>query len=341
MNCNDFISVPVRVDSYEHMEKFREVMFPGKESYIKRCVFSDIEGCSNVATWAHSISKSMILKPMVDEGKLIEFIFEDEAHPETREYRNSKFLASPIGIQEASTFPGLCQSHDSLFSDVDQKKPADFNREDLFWMVFRGGAAAFWFHDDKLLRVPKIGEFGIATLPPKSELEEMYKPPRNISLGFFKALNYIRKTRNYFNIEHVCNIYNNCSAKVVVSTVMSTPYVLANPRPSDLPISINIFPTDKDEIVSIISMQSNHMERFITDFPFFSESYTDIRQQQEWLSRQILQNAHNLFLKPSYWNGFTSEKKKKILLYTCTQYDMFAKKKKISPSVMDCPNIFE
>ena len=85
---------------------------------------------------AHSISKSRILKQLAVDGKLW------TPHPASAIGDRGEFLLSSpfkrVGINEASTFTGLCAEHDhALFHIIDNNHVDTDNAEYLFKLAYR------------------------------------------------------------------------------------------------------------------------------------------------------------------------------------------------------------
>jgi hypothetical protein len=87
-------------------------------------------GCSESAINAHTVSKAHALRSISEEGKVYapEWVRNDNCL-----YKEVKF--KKIGIQEATTFKGLCLEHDSLFESLDNYGIINFR--DLILQIYR------------------------------------------------------------------------------------------------------------------------------------------------------------------------------------------------------------
>lgn len=96
-------------------------------------------GCTDPAIHAHEISKEHSLRGIAEGGKLFMPI---SIRDDNNVYKVIEF--KPIGIQEATTFKGFCQPHDSLFSSIDTKGIVSYR--DVFLQLYRSLASEYFIY---------------------------------------------------------------------------------------------------------------------------------------------------------------------------------------------------
>ncbi|MGF0471628.1 hypothetical protein ACQQ6W_18745 [Lysinibacillus fusiformis] len=82
----------------------------------KKCIFPNCK--SRSIKKSHTIQKSGSLNVIAENSHLLHPYFDDFADEMT-------FIMKQIGIGEASTFPGFCKQHESIFSVFEEKKDID------------------------------------------------------------------------------------------------------------------------------------------------------------------------------------------------------------------------
>ncbi|MHA1543613.1 MAG: hypothetical protein ACTSU8_00575 [Alphaproteobacteria bacterium] len=102
-----------------------------------RCLEPELE-CPNKPIRAHSIQNSKVLDLLVEKGHVVK--------PALTQKGNSppRMKWEKIGRHKASTFTGMCESHDcSIFSEIDQKPFDPDNEEQLFLFAYRAACKEF------------------------------------------------------------------------------------------------------------------------------------------------------------------------------------------------------
>lgn len=315
----------------EHFYKFLRLKIERWKT-SRRCIYV---GCTNKSVRkSHTISKSNNLKLICENGKLLTPFLDD---------KKGGMNVREIGLNEASTFPGFCIKHESLFSSFEKtgklKVTKDFQLQiyrticreilvkEVYIEYFNKIIADYIVYRDKKLIIlikEKLGaDFVINNqkLINSMRFQECKTYIENIMLdkldSFAKDL---EKLRNEFlkgmmqDLEEMktVNIYAIAiciDIEIPVALAGRGNFVVDDGKNSDVVVIINTIPFKNGTYFILASL--NKYKKFI-------DSYVDYYQQHPLLLINMVENwmvhgSDHWFIKPSIWNQLKDEYKEKFL----------------------------
>lgn len=216
------------------------------------------------------------------------------------------------------------------FFCIDQRYAS--TSEDLFWLAFRVVAKGFWYYQNELSKIPELEKLGIPNFHARAT-EQWHTTSRDIGLGYLKEFDRILNSGDFESISHIHNTYEDPNLRIASGSAIAIEF-------GELPIVINIFPLDESRTKVVLSLPAEQRDRFIARYLFFrDEDVAGQREQQVWLSKNSLLNAHNLYFSPSYWGGFPEGKKLDIISYVNCQHNLLERYNTVDTDIF-CENIF-
>ncbi|MGC2062844.1 MAG: hypothetical protein WA610_07680 [Thermodesulfovibrionales bacterium] len=224
-----------------------------------------------------------------------------------------------VGRNKATTFTGLCDTHDSeLFDPIDNSPFKSTNIEHLFLLAYRSvlrelhtkmkGAVDI---QTQYNRGVEMGKFNPAISDEASNMAIT-----NIAESYTFYLHkfhydqlYIQK--NFAGIEHHIQFIEDIQPSVAVSSVYSYTDNMRyyNDRIEPKCISLNVFPQDSG-IFLIFSFRKEHSSRLL---PFISPILDAERHYKLYLlSKLILMHCENFVLSPFFYQTLSQERIKAI-----------------------------
>ena len=277
---------------------------------FKGCIFADHLKCSNKIVKAHSIQKNKILNNIADKGMIYTF--------DTRRSFITKKLEE-IGINEASTFYGFCNYHDTIiFSDIENK---DYNNlpEQKFLFAYRACAREYVAKKESLcitadlINRTRTTFFMSKYMGEKQDLKDIVNELDKFHSELYKS----KETRNYNNL--ISEVFQfPYETLIAVNSAFSLPFdfngrVINDPYNYEKKIVmlyLNIFPQNNNTII-ILSCFSSDFNKF-KDFFFQIRTYNNL-QLENLFSQLIIVHCENFFLSPERWKKINVNKRKKVV----------------------------
>ena len=274
---------------------------------LKRCFFPPSGKCALLAIKAHTISSALILRPMSDQGKLIEV---------RRELAKSDYSIPRveanyhrIGISNATTFTGLCHKHDSRFESLDNTIPTEEDKQLLFLLLFRNVIRSHWRETAKLQAFEALIN-NVDMLSKTTAFErELYTAQayRVLLERFFRV--YVG--RRWDELTHTVIYLKNTPASIAANPVGFMVFDPEDIVGSSTPLFFNIFP-HKQTIIIIISCFTSDIFLLKPSFPYLF-AYKPTTQQRQFISNLVLLNCDNFIISPRYYENMIDAKRKWIL----------------------------
>lgn len=290
------------------MNDLRNFMFSQINKKYDRCLWPTM-ACKNISCRAHSIQNRKVLKTLSENGHVV--MFKGRINLETGPDINF----GPISRNEATTFTGLCNPHDTqLFSPIDKNDIDINNPEHLFLLAYRSVFKGFHAKlkgafdiQNCYMKGIDIGKFNpeikddayILATTGLMEAHAFYCFKSYWDISYFE--------QNYNSINHDILIHADLNPSVAVSSTYSIRYSaeMEGAEFDNSLVVINVFPFD-GKVFIIFSYPKVH-EKFVKDHITF---FLDISGQHQLyqISKLILRHCENFVISPSYFSGLTSEK---------------------------------
>jgi len=266
--------------------------------------------CKNTAIKAHSVQNSKILENLIDNGHVCTFTH--------KLIQNSfpKIEFGLLGRNEATTFTGLCSTHDNeLFSTIDKDRIDLKNNEHLFLLAYRTIYKGLYATMDAAFKIQiaylqKI-DLGIDPGDKQTIACELATSRLMIShqTWLYKTqFDNILLNRYYDLICHDTFIINLKEPTIAVSSLFTIDKFLVDNY--ILRIVLNVLPVSKTKTYIIFSYLKQHATAAQAVLDKILNS-TDSYQLYE-ISRLILNHCENFVLSPTYVKSWSSSKKDTI-----------------------------
>lgn len=266
--------------------------------------------CKNTAIKAHSVQNSKILENLVDNGHVCTF---------THKLVQSSSFEIELGFlgrNEATTFTGLCFTHDNeLFSAIDKDRIDLKNDEHLFLLAYRTIYKGLHATMDAALKIQiaylQRIDLGIDPGDKQTIASELAtsKIMNSRQTWLYKTqFDNILLNRNYDLLCHDTFIINLKEPTIAVSSLFTIDkFIVDN---DILRIALNVLPVSKTKTYIIFSYLKQHATAAQAVLDKILNS-TDSYQLYE-ISRLILNHCENLVLSPTYVKSWSNSKKDTI-----------------------------
>ncbi|WP_428246448.1 hypothetical protein [Ferrovibrio sp.] len=223
-----------------------------------------------------------------------------------------------VGRKKASTFTGFCSEHDSeIFREIDTAQFDSGNRDQLFLHAFRSATkelhacmdGAAKIHQTYVSAVEKgleddavDSEVGMVATQNLIKAYEMYL----FRVRYFDSIFDSSDRSKMF--EHKVIEFEKQSPTIAVSSLFSLDYKgIGSVR-----IILNVFPVSLEKTVAIFSFPKAERvkSRYVLSGIFSAKDQSRIKLL---LSVMIIRNIENFIVRPSYYEEWSDEKKRKII----------------------------
>lgn len=271
-----------------------------RENTHKECFICLPKQCKNPTISAHSISRSKHLGLISENG----MVYTPDFNP----------LGGFVGLKgkkAASTFPGMCGTHDKIYQIIDEQDYTVGNEEFEFLCAFR--AVAKEWHS-------KLSQYnGAIAMQNGAQVNnpfiELYK--YSVGLGVQdnerdrRYLNHLY-LKGRFNRIHTVPIIFDKMTPIAVSSMFALQVDFDGKTVNDLgdtqkhPTSLffTIFPEEERTIV-LLSCRTSEKEKLESIFSHIISSHEDI--QKMIISNVIAGYVENFAISPSYWSNLSDE----------------------------------
>jgi hypothetical protein len=272
--------------------------------------------CAEPAIRAHSVQNARVLDLLAKDGHVVAPNLRIDAH------RGPSIDLKSVGRNRATTFAGLCSSHDrSIFAPI-ETAPIDLqDREHLFLLAYR--ATFYEVHATAAVAVQFQGfyqkrvELGI---DPKSDLSPAgWFATERLMVAYetfqYKSIfdeAYI--ARNFDALEHDLITLDVERPTLAACTLFSTG--TSEARDDLTRICMTILPLNKTRTIALLSYLPEDAGRARAELSRVLSS-SGAYQKYE-LSRRLLNHCQNFVLAPTFVDSWTPEKRSRII-------DLFAR----------------
>lgn len=280
-------------------------------SQMGRCLAPGLS-CAAPAIRAHSVQNSQVLDLLVRNGhvKAPKIRFSLASGP--------VFTFDDVGRNQATTFAGFCSEHDtSIFKPIDNNafRP---DSEYLFLMAYRAVARELHAQMDGACKIQgsynKRVELGIDSGDEPTEagmlaVQHMMKSYQTYvyKIPFDEAL----VSGKYDAVSHLVIELRHRAPTIAVCAHLSLDGLSRNGEP--VRVSLNILPLDVGQSVAVFSYLSDEADLVRVGLHRILTSEGEY--QKYLLSKLVLNNCENFVVSPSYYDQWSSEKRKAITDY--------------------------
>lgn len=279
---------------------------------LNRCLAPGM-GCTATAIRSHSVQNSQVLDLLVRDGHV--------KAPRHRIDRATGPVISfeDVGRNQATTFAGFCSEHDSnIFNAIDTNPFSPSDSEHLFLVAYRAVARELHAVMDGAIKIQgtyqKRVEIGIdsgdePTPAGMLAIEHMMKSYQTYryKCSFDAAL----VSRKHDAVSHHVITIHREEPTIAVSSLLSLDGLY---RKDDwIRVALNVVPLSTTESAAVFSYLPHDAElvRSGLDRILTSEgSY-----QKYLLSKLILNNCENFVVSPSYYDQWSTEKRRAVADY--------------------------
>ena len=267
----------------------------------------------NKAIKAHSVQNSNVLDLLCEDGHVIQIKLKvgGDAQPEP-EYKL-------VGRNRATTFTGLCSTHDSdIFREIDTEEIDVNNVRQLYLLAYRSVLrelhatmhAAGMIQGAYQKRV-KMG------LDPKDQrspagIEAIFQMVKSWRTYRYRCkFDKLEETDNYEDLVHFAKKLETSEATLAASVLFA---VGRYTNEADLVgVALNIVPLNENKTVVIFSYLKEHEGEVRKAFPELYE--TEGHYFGYVVSKLLLKYGENLVISPKYYSSWSDEKRTCILDY--------------------------
>ncbi|MBK8505981.1 MAG: hypothetical protein IPL46_29575 [Saprospiraceae bacterium] len=272
------------------------------------CLFGNLD-CKKTAIKAHSLQNSTIFELLSSDGHVITIgISRDENHKPISKWKR-------IGRNLASTFTGLCSTHDnSIFEKIDKNPINIQDKEHLFLLAYRAlykelhaNLAAGIQSQMSYLKLVDAGLYPKGEPSPPglfatAQLANAYRT--QLYKDTFDTV-YYEKT--WKTISHEVYELHDQTPIIGCSQLFSVDYVRF--RDSVLRIILNILPITPNSSVAIFSFTEE--ESTLARDYINSRIFGDGPLLKYQISKIVIENTSNFFINPATFSKWSKKRKMK------------------------------
>lgn len=260
--------------------------------------------CKNTAIKAHSVQNSKILENLIDNGHVCTF---------THKLMPPKIELGLLGRNEATTFTGLCSTHDNeLFSAIDKDRIDIKNNEHLFLLAYRAIYKGLHATLDAALKIQiaYLKQIDLGIDPGDKQTNACAWATERIMTSYQTCLyktqfDNILLNKNYDLLCHNTFIINLKEPTIAVCSLFTIDeFIVDN---DIIRIALNVLPVSKTNTYIIFSYLKQHATAAQAVLDKILNS-TGSYQLYE-ISRLILNYCENFVLSPTYVKSWSSSKK--------------------------------
>jgi hypothetical protein len=283
---------------------------------FERCFFPFGPQCPAKAISAHSIQNSGVLESVAEAGFVVMVDLKLSAEEEPAG------VWRRVGRNEATTFTGLCNRHDTLlFKSIDTKPLQLHNSEQLFLLAYRSVLRDL--HSQCV--AVRILEKGFSFLAEQGRVDPT-KPSAEgteVAAGWLSTWRFVQYSslfadallaQDWVAIEHRIVHLDPPAGRFACSVVVDPPHRNRTRGLTQVPkwAALNVFPAG-DHSVEVFSYP---VQQRRTWKPAFRKYATATGADQKMLiSKLVLRHPENLVLSPSYFDSWSEHKKQITLDY--------------------------
>jgi hypothetical protein len=313
-----FRQVHLRQNTEQYLKDNDEIKKIIHSKNSPMCLFP---GCSDIPIKSHSLQKSL-LKSIVDSTNHVKRI---SINVEFKLNGKITVLDENVGINNASTFEGFCNKHDTeVFKSIETNVIDYNNNEHLFLLLYRSIAREY-FESNKSFSLFKNT---INELIKDMDENNMLGPCLWVQLYLkYCEYLYIEKIKENADICLINRIWDNNyhyyhstldkfipiflnSFFAVQGTNCDILYSKDITKEYPLFCSVTILPQNNktDIFYAVAKEQCYELRAFLRQF-----ENKNIEELELFLSDLIIRNSDNFYISPEYWRKIPDEIKNRIL----------------------------
>jgi hypothetical protein len=268
--------------------------------------------CQNAPIQAHSIQNARVIDLLEEKGHVMALA--PRFSPSGPDIRFRQ-----IGRNEASTFPGFCNQHDTQIFEPLDKRPFDpTDQEQLFLLTYRGVSRELHATMDAVSKIQSLHVFRVEQgIDPADQLTPIGMKAVEQMLFSWTTWKYrdrhydeALRTRDFCGITHEVLTLKNQRPALAVSSLIS----LDDMRPGDpdFPgVAVNVLPVTDDTTILIFSyarpitgkVRSSSLDRILT---------ASGDHQKYELSKLIIARTDNFIVAPTHFRAWSADKVERL-----------------------------
>ena len=289
----------------------RKALYKARGSRHELCLYPDVPACTNKASAAHSIQNNGTLLELIYKGH----VYMIETRPmigETPELPDFE----KRGRNQATTFKGLCNPHDSdLFDPIDNNALDLDDPEHVFLLTYRSALkeAHASEHSRKVVALAYADLVRDGVLPPGSRLDAAVaaKPGEDADalMKEKQKLDELYLAGGHGEVSHEVVVLPGRSPSLAVSGFFSADSTNGRERCC----ALNVFPWNGEHLM-VFSYRS--FNELAVRTAFLNDLGSVKGQHRERLaSRLILEHSSNFVVRPSLVEAYTPAQRNAIRNY--------------------------
>jgi hypothetical protein len=284
--------------------------FKIQNSKLGRCLYP-FQDCREKPIQAHSIQNSTTFDLLQSDHHLIQL--KTRFNSQVQPYIDFQ----TVGRNEASTFSGLCSTHDNtLFEPID-KFPLDLENENQkFLLAYRSVLKEYYAVMTGFIRLQKAFQEKIASGHiPGSDPKEMVTIEWAVKAygthQYKEKFDTALKTKDFSAIKHQFLVFNNQRPSIACSQLFSADSMQF--EDDVLRVVMNILPISDNRTIVVFS--STDKEFSLAQSYLYRCFQGDDNFKKYEVSKTVIKNCENFFINPRFFQKWTNEKKEKIIEY--------------------------
>lgn len=306
------------------MNELKSLIYAQSKKEYKQCLWLWPKShCNKDCIKAHSIQNGQILDQLASKNHVV------MAVPKQNLNTGPEIEFKQVGRNQATTFTGLCQKHDSeLFRPIDINEFDVSNPQQKFLIAYRSVLRELHTRIkaaiDSQTSYQEFVELGKCD-PNNRDISERVTNKSVNAIDFYVykyVYDNIYNSNSFTEIEHECiRIERNCPL-AVSSLFDPIESIIGRKRLEPKFIVFNVFPQKQDTII-LLSYLREHQEALK---PHANKIITATGEDQLYLlSKTILRYCENFVISPEHFKGFSQQKVdaiKNFYLATVRQIDL-------------------
>jgi len=306
------------------MNELKNLIYTQLKKKYNKCLWPK-SNCTEDCIQAHSIQNGQILDQLASKDHVV------MAVPKQNLNTGPEIEFKQVGRNQATTFTGLCQKHDSeLFRPIDINEFDVSNQQQKFLLAYRSVLRELHTRIKVAIELNTFyqgcverGKCAPNNLNDPIRMGANIK--RELASDFYKYKQVYDKSYNsnsFTKIEHECiRIERNCPL-AVSSLFDPIESISGQKRLEPKFIVLNVFPQKKDTIILLSYLRDDQQALK----PHANKIITATGEDQLYLlSETILRYCENFVISPQHFNLFSQQKIdaiKNFFLATLTQIDL-------------------
>jgi hypothetical protein len=304
------------------MNELKNLIYTQLSKKYNKCLWPKSD-CTKDCINAHSIQNSQILDQLASNNHVVMAVAKQNLNT------GPEIEFKQVGRNQATTFTGLCQKHDSeLFRPIDINEFDVSNQQQKFLIAYRSVLRELHTRIKAAIDLQtfyqksvELGKCDPNNLNICNLVDDKLENARDFYL-YKQVYDNIYNSNSFTEIEHECiRIERNCPL-AVSSLFDPIKSIMWLKRPEPKFIVLNVFPQKKDTIILLSYLRSNQKDLR----PHANEISNASGEYQLYiLSKTILRYCENFVISPQHFNLFSQQKIdaiKNFYLATLTQLDL-------------------